>query len=172
MLTALSFATGAVHTLQMNSEDRGASLTGFDNNRALGALTVGGTVQVSSVVYTWRLSGSGVARVAPGGCLYYVTNENWTGSIALDSGGSAQRVPVMFGSIAPQPPDAMRLTWPSAFGFSVGVEWTTNLVEGAFLAATNFVASGSNSVWDDLGDTNRPPPGVATQRFYRLWISP
>ena len=69
--------------------------------------------------------------------------------------------------------------WSNRASLMVGVDARYNSLEIApgfplsnFLPATNFVAAGTNAVWDDVGDANRHPPGVATQRFYRLWSSP
>ena len=54
----------------------------------------------------------------------------------------------------------------------MGIDWATGLPATNFLSATNFVATGTNTVWDDAGGTNRPSPAAATQRFYRLRATP
>ena len=170
--TRLAFSTGTVHALSMSSVDRGPSLAGFHNNQALGTLSAAGTVQISGTVYAWTLSGTGVVQILPGGRFYYVTTEGWSGSVQTNLTGTATMVPVALAGVTRLTNAAVRLSWPSAASLSVGIDWSAILAATNFVSATNFVATGTNTVWDDKGATNRPAPSVTTQRFYRLRMSP
>jgi T5SS/PEP-CTERM-associated repeat protein len=168
----VAFSTSAVHRLDVNSRDQGASLQGFVDNRALGRLEVGGAVTVTNVCYAWELSGSGAITVAEGAVFYYAGESNWTGSINVQGSGRFARIPVMLNSVLPLTNDFWRVGWHSASGLSFSIEWGGSLLEPDFLPATNLMGTGADDAWVDTGGDGRPAPGLVTGRFYRLKVWP
>ena len=169
---ALVFPTGAVHRLQLNALDRGASLAGFPNNRALGTLDVEGPVTVTNVCYIWALSGSGTLTVSPGARVYCMGTEGWRGTIVLQGKGAFVQVPIALGGTARQTNAAVRLFWTSASGLVFDVEWADNVVTGRFGLATNVFSTNPQETWTDEGSGNRSHPTQTLQRFYRLKAHP
>jgi T5SS/PEP-CTERM-associated repeat protein len=170
--STLTFTTGAVHQLQLDSEDRGASLAGFPDNRALGTLEVEGTVAVTNVCYAWTLSGAGILRIRSGSRVYYLTKEGWTGSVILEGDGQLVPVSLAIDSIAPTTGAAMRLSWAAASGLTFAVGWAEQLVPAGFTNAASLLSTSTNEAWVDEGGAGRPHPSVVTQRFYRLDAHP
>ncbi len=168
----LAFSTSATHRLSLGAVDRGAHLTGFSANQALGTLDVQGEVIVTNTVYAWALTGAGNLHISPGSRVYYATKDGWTGSVAEGTERLTQ-VPVTIDSIGLTPDSGMRLSWASASGLTFTVGWADDLLpESVFSNAASLFSVSSNQVWADIGDTNRPHPSVAPQRFYRIDARP
>jgi hypothetical protein len=66
----------------------------------------------------------------------------------------------------------MLIGWNSASGLSFSIEWKSDMTATNFFPATNLIGANNTDVWIDAGDVDRPAPGLATQRFYRLKACP
>jgi len=165
---SLVFSTPGTHRLDMNSLDMGPSLQGFLRNHALGKVETSGTLIVTNVCYAWSLGGAGTMEIPDGATFYYVDDSGWSGSIIVTGDGRMKKVPVAFRNMEIISDSAPVLEWNSASGLNFRVEWSPDLASTSFLSATNLTGTGDTDRWMDAGDSNRPAPGLATQRFYRL----
>jgi T5SS/PEP-CTERM-associated repeat protein len=172
MEITLVFSPASQHRLGISCLDQGASLQGFVTNRALSKVDVGGTVTVTNVCYAWELSGTGSLEIPAGSTFYYVNDSQWSGSAIVTGNGRFVKIPITFSSLLPSSNGTMLIGWNSASGLSFSIEWKSDMTATNFFPATNLIGANNTDVWIDAGDVDRPAPGLATQRFYRLKACP
>lgn len=169
----VAFPAGGSHVISLGCDSAYSNtLRGFCNNRAVGCLRADGTVDVTGTVYAWKLSGDGTLNIGAGSRLYYARN-TFSGTVNVTGGGIFEQIPVVISNASQIVSSSFQLAWPAGEGLNFAVEWCTDLlVSGGFKAATNLVATGDSMTWIDEGGPDRPPPGQATNRFYRLNVWP
>lgn len=67
--------------------------------------------------------------------------------------------------------DAVQLTWPTLTGVRYQIEWSPDLAQW-FPVGSASLGTGWNMTWIDDGSATPSPPLNATERFYRLRLSP
>ena len=155
------------HDLTANSLDMGASLMGYAaGNRPIGRLKADGAVDVFGTVYIWELSGPGDITVQDRSVLYYVSADDWSGTLTLLGNGAFEQVFVGFDEISAGAGPNTMIEWSALPGLTWNVETSDNVVSGVWVNATGFVGTATSERFTDSD------PGSATSRVYRLRVRP